>query len=281
MAELVHRSCPSCAADNSAAPATAFGDEQWPIKACAVCGFVYLELAPVYERLVEEFAWEKTYSAETRRRVGAEPIRQFVSRQLKVVRRRWLKRDKLAVLVRRCVPAGNVLDVGCGGGDALAALSARHVPHGIEISRALALQADARVQPRGGRVVQDAALSGMSAFPADYFAGVLLSSFLEHEIEPRALLGEVCRTLAPDGRCIVKVPNYASWNRVLRGRKWCGFRLPDHVNYFTPASLLQMCRGAGFAVVQFGLADRLPTSDSMWIVLARAARQRPVAGDAG
>ena len=63
MSNLVHRPCPSCGEDNAAAPVTPFGNVQWPIKACRGCGFVYLETAPVYERLVDEFAWEATRCA--------------------------------------------------------------------------------------------------------------------------------------------------------------------------------------------------------------------------
>jgi SAM-dependent methyltransferase len=270
MNNVICRNCPSCGEDNTASAPTIFGDETWPIKACGVCGFVYLEVAPVYERLIDEFAWEKTSASETKRRLTEEPIRQSVSKQLKSFRHRLLKRDKLPYLIRHFVAAGNVLDIGCASGGVLSHLDKIFIPHGIEISRALALIADENVKPRGGYVVHDAALHGLSKFPRDYFSGVLLSAFLEHEIDPKSLLTEVFRTLSQDGYCIIKVPNFASLNRVIRGKKWCGFRLPDHVNYFTPVSLVRMCRKAGFEIARFGIADHLPTSDNMWIVIKKA-----------
>ena len=269
MNDIVQRVCPSCGTDNVAGVATIFGDANWPIKKCAACEFVYLEVAPVYERLVEEFAWEKTSASETMRRVKKEPILQAVSKLLKAFRNRWLKRDKLQILIRQFIPSGNVVDIGCAGGGALGNLDLKYVPHGIEISRALALIANEKVKSRGGYVVHDAAVPGLGKFPTDYFSGVLLSAFLEHEIEPKPLLSEVFRTLGPGGRCIVKVPNFASLNRVIRGRNWCGFRLPDHVNYFTPANLVKMCRQTGFEVAKFSLVDHLPTSDNMWIVIQK------------
>lgn len=269
MNDIVQRVCPSCGTDNVAGVATIFGDANWPIKKCASCEFVYLEVAPVYERLVEEFAWEKTSASETMRRVKKEPILQAVSKLLKAFRNRWLKRDKLQTLIRQFIPSGNVVDIGCAGGGALGNLDLKYVPHGIEISRALALIANEKVKSHGGYVVHDAAVPGLGKFPTDYFSGVLLSAFLEHEIEPKPLLSEVFRTLGPGGRCIVKVPNFASLNRVIRGRNWCGFRLPDHVNYFTPANLVKMCRQTGFEVAKFSLVDHLPTSDNMWIVIQK------------
>lgn len=273
MSNVVQRACPACGQDNSALPPSAYGNADWPIKACGTCGFVYLEIAPVYERLMEEFAWEKTSASETKRRVSKEPVRQAISKQLKNIRHRWLKRDKLPDLIRQFLAPGNVLDIGCAEGGVLARLDSIYIPHGIEISRALSLSANERVKPRGGYVLHDAALHGLRQLPAGYFSGVLLSAFLEHEIEPQALLAGVYRTLKPGGCCIIKVPNFASLNRVFRGKNWCGFRLPDHVNYFTPDSLLRMCRKTGFEIAKFSVADHLPTSDNMWIVIRRGARE--------
>ena len=69
---------------------------------------------------------------------------------------------------------------------------------------------------------------------------------------------------------ILKVPNYACWNRKLRGKKWCGYRFPDHVNYFTPETLRILAETADFRVRQT-LWDRLPLSDNMYAVLNKAA----------
>ena len=43
----------------------------------------------------------------------------------------------------------------------------------------------------------------------------------------------------------VRVPNYGSLNRKMLGAKWCGFRYPDHVNYFTTKSLGAMAGDCG------------------------------------
>jgi len=70
------------------------------------------------------------------------------------------------------------------------------------------------------------------------------------------------------GVCVIKVPNYASWNRIVRGKKWCGFRYPEHVNYFTPDSLGKMADASGLRAVQTFM-DVLPISDNMWAVLIK------------
>jgi SAM-dependent methyltransferase len=146
----------------------------------------------------------------------------------------------------------------------------RCVPHGIEISDELARRSQAALAPYGGRCVHASALDGLAGFDAASLDLIVLASFLEHELQPLPLLRECARTLRPGGRVLVKVPNYASWNRHLRGRRWCGYRWPDHVNYFTPDTLAVAARAAGLEVERMTLLDRLPISDSLYAVLRRA-----------
>ena len=56
----------------------------------------------------------------------------------------------------------------------------------------------------------------------------------------------VHRVLWDDGIIFVRVPNYVSLNRRVRGGQWCGFRCPYHVNYFTPYTLSRMAGDSGF-----------------------------------
>jgi hypothetical protein len=94
-----------------------------------------------------------------------------------------------------------------------------------------------------------------------------MASFLEHEIQPLPLLRESVRRLRSDGRVLVKVPNHNCWNRHLRGARWCGYRWPDHVNYFTPRTLAAMAMAAGLCVERMNPLDRFPLSDSLYAVL--------------
>ena len=73
------------------------------------------------------------------------------------------------------------------------------------------------------------------------------------------------RPTADDAAVVIKTPNYASWNRRFMGLDWCGFHIPAHCNYFTPATLAKMLRKVGFEPMARPLLDRLPTSDSLWI----------------
>ncbi len=236
------RRCPQCESVNHAI-LTAYSSGKWKIAACDDCGFVYLRNPPKYERLVDEFAWEKTRDAEVKRRRSSRPIRKWLDE-----RTRWRSsffRPSFADQIRKMFPPGPILDVGCGAGREI---PEPYVPFGIEISRTLAAQAQDYMKPRGGRAIHAPALEGIRQFDSDTFSGIMLRSFLEHEVEPKALLREAARVLADDGRIYVRVPNFGSINRRVSGAQWCGFRYPDHVNYFSIGTLRSMAEDCGLSL---------------------------------
>lgn len=261
---VIARACPLCGSDE-AAPRAGYGDGIWRLVECRACGFAYLDRAPDYAALFSAMAWEKTTVAEVERRAVVRPVSHRLSKWSRA-RMRLLPRKKLPDLVARHAKPGNVVDLGCGQGTQLNGLADGYTPYGIEISSEAAATADTVFAACGGRAVNASSLDGLKTFPDGFFAAATLRSYLEHELQPRAVLGELRRTLAPGGVAIVKVPNYASLNRYVTGRKWCGFRYPDHLNYFTPASLARMAEECGYRA-RFGPTDRLPTSDNMYAVL--------------
>lgn len=260
------RVCPICNRSNRALAPHACSLAPWNLKACAGCGFVYLENPPHYDALSEDFAWEQTFELERKRRKAAEPVVFHVSRITSYFRRSVFKRDKLRRLIRQKFAPGNFLDVGCGHGPVFEGWNGRFVPYGIEASKHLAGTADASARAQGGHVIHANAMAGLERFPDAFFQGAILHSFLEHEVNPRGLVRALHRVMAAGGQVVIKVPNYACLNRRFRNRRWCGFRFPDHVNYFTPSSLRQLVEGSGFVVQRFTFRDRFPFSDNMWMV---------------
>ncbi|ESR25429.1 Methyltransferase type 11 [Lutibaculum baratangense AMV1] len=183
-------------------------------------------------------------------------------------RTKLVPRREIEQLAAGLVPPGPILDIGCGSGMRGRRLPPGYVPYGIEVSAASSAVADREFGARGGACIHAPATEGLARFENGFFRGAILRSYLEHETQPREVLRELMRTLRPGGVAVVKVPNFASLNRRLAGRSWCGFRFPDHVNYFTPSALRTMAERAGFEVGwrRFG---RLPTSDNMWAYLRR------------
>lgn len=232
---------------------------------------VYLENAPAYEALAGDFAWEKTYAAQKKSRREGHTLRYLLSDAAKYLRviARGGHRAKDKRFVSRHISRGRMLDVGCGAGHTIKNLPEHLIPYGVEISPVLAEMSHKHCQTHGGRVVCANALDGLDAFEDSYFDGIMMRAFLEHEAQPQAVLKKAQRVLAPQGRVIIKVPNYGSINRIATRKKWCGFRFPDHVNYFTANTLRHLVEQSGYRIVQFRLLDHFPLSDSMWMVIEK------------
>lgn len=237
-----NRGCPICESKKQL-ELPKYSVSNWRIVACNECDFVYLANPASYSELADELAWEKSSQMEDARRRAERPFRDRLSKTT-----RWrvnlLRREKRNAFLS-VFGGGHVLDVGCGSGTIL---PTPIVPYGVEISNELARIADATMAKRGGHCVNAPAVEGVGAFAAEKFDGVLLRSFLEHETEPKQLLDEVHRVIKKDGKVYVRVPNFASLNRHIMGKKWCGFRYPDHVGYFTSHTLINIANRTGFNV---------------------------------
>jgi SAM-dependent methyltransferase len=294
MSTLPHadRHCPLLDRPGESRP-LAVAPHPWEVRQCLQTGLVYLANPPAQDRYREEFAWEVTHAAESSRRQREEPLVSAASRALKTFRQRWLKRDKLvgmvASIARRRPGTIRLVDIGCSDGGLfqrlVAALPAdvadRLEPVGIEISTHLAAVADQRLRFHGGRCIHAAGVDGLRQLAPGSVDVVILSCVLEHELDPVPLLAGCRERLAADGAVVVKVPNYDCLGRRLRGRRWCGYRWPDHVNYFTPVTLATTAARAGLALTRMRLADRSPLSDSLYAVFGRdGSAACPTAADA-
>ncbi|MEO1251929.1 MAG: class I SAM-dependent methyltransferase [Pseudomonadota bacterium] len=259
------RSCPQCGSATGCD--TGLTAAPWTIIACDGCGFAYMTAAASYEDLAEAAAWSRSFHEEKKRRAERRPLFDWLDQ-----RTRWrlhlLPRPETWKFTAEAVDAGTVVDIGCGAGGNLLRLGAGVTPIGIEIDREQALKTDALLKERGGRCIAAPALEGLALFQDDEIDAAMLNSFLEHETAPLPLLEALRRKLKPGGVAVLKTPNFASWNARVMKSAWCGIRIPDHVNYFTPASMKEMAESAGFAVAFPRLAN-LPTNDNFWTFLTK------------
>ena len=141
-AAAADRACPLCEAQG-AKPLPGISREAWRIAQCASCGFVHLKNPPGHEALSEDFAWEKGLDAEKDRRLATAPAMYGVDYATRF-RTGLFQRSDMAKYVdwfeAEKHGGGNVLDIGCAQGDRI---EPPFTPYGIEISKALAEEADA------------------------------------------------------------------------------------------------------------------------------------------
>ena len=234
------RDCPLCFTNNENEVVSIYSRGSWLIKTCRKCSLNYLENVIPYSELIDNYAWTKTSEKENQFRLKRSPVLKKISNSYSWFKQNVIRRDKGTALIHQLFSSGNLIDIGCGSGTILKKLPINVVPFGIEIELETAKLCNEYAATRGGHVWHNDAISGLNEIEADYFDGIIMQSYLEHEINPQDVLKGALRVLKKGGLAIIKVPNFNCWNRRLRRNNWCGFRFPDHVNYFTPETLTKI-----------------------------------------
>jgi SAM-dependent methyltransferase len=134
-----------------------------------------------------------------------------------------------------------VLDVGCSSGDRMLVLKqAGLAPWGVEVSPAADFARD-----RLGLDVRRGTLEE-AGFDDARFRAATLHNVLEHVHDPRRLLGEARRVLAPGGWLVIQVPSAASLQARLFGRRWAALDVPRDLYYYTWRLLVRLLESEGF-----------------------------------
>ncbi|MCW1955595.1 MAG: class I SAM-dependent methyltransferase [Roseobacter sp.] len=255
-----YRACPSCGSD-AFTPWEKYSPEAWQVVCCNSCRLTYLRNPVAYTALEEDFAWEKTY-VEKSARGGSTTLSPLI-RRLRA-RLGLLHRSKTDSF-RAWFHDGHVLDIGCGLGDRIVPPM---TPYGIELSKGLQAEADTIMRKRGGYCLHGAGAEAIWAFSEGQFDGILMNSYLEHETDVMGVLKGAYRALKETGAVYVRVPNFGSLNRRVIGANWCGFRYPDHVNYFTLDTLKSTVARAGFTL-ELVNGKRLMLDDNIQALLRK------------
>ena len=155
-------------------------------------------------------------------------------------------RRRLALLRRAVPPPAALLDAGAGRGRFVAAArAAGYDARGIEPSERGVL---------AGREAYGVALERVEIAAADVaprsLDAVTLWHVLEHLDEPAAALERIAGWLRPGGALLVGVPNIASVQARLAGRRWFHLDVGRHRVHFTPVGLETLLRRCGFAPVR-------------------------------
>ncbi len=138
-----------------------------------------------------------------------------------------------------------ILDVGCGKGWNLSYLKRHGIADilGVDINRsALAIATAVGVPVREG-LLQD------HRFDEASYDVILMDQVIEHLEDPRTLLKEVRRVLAPGGLLWSSVPNAEAWHiRLFLKQRHRHFSGDRHLNMFTPKTYERLMREAGLSV---------------------------------
>jgi 2-polyprenyl-3-methyl-5-hydroxy-6-metoxy-1,4-benzoquinol methylase len=235
--------------------------EPWEIVECARCGMVFIGSELAYDVQARDHDWMEEHSKEASRRKQKQPIMVLLSRLLRPLRPNT--NGRMVQQTLRWTRAGKLVDFGCGDAGFLLLATKYFDVTGIELSPRGVELSRQRISP--DRILEGPVTKIASSLPENSYDVVTQFGYIEHEWQPIAGLAAAYRLLKPGGVTVIKTPNYASWNRTIRGMDWCGYHIPAHCNYFTPRTLAELFRRVGFEPLARPLADCLPTSDSLWM----------------
>jgi SAM-dependent methyltransferase len=141
------------------------------------------------------------------------------------------------------LPGGRALDIGCGLGWLLSALSYKWERHGIEVSAYAAEKARQYAKVFTGALLDYPVREG----PFDLIA---MHHVIEHMTDPIANITRVRELLKPGGSLVLGTPDFDSGC----ARRFGGnFRLlndPTHVSLFSSESMHRFLRDHGFSIIQ-------------------------------
>ncbi len=227
------KACVQCGRRDAALLAV---QEGFRIVRCPGCRLTYLDLEPGPGEL-EAFYSEGYFTGSADRKAYSD-----YEADHRLILRGFV--PKLRRLERLARP-GRILDVGCATGLFLEAARKRGWdPYGLEVSEYAAGIARRRL---GGRVAAEASDLGLE--PGDLSAATMWDS-IEHLPDPAALVGEMHRLLAPGGVLALCTGDIDSWLARWQGMRSRIYNPPQHLFFFSFATLTALLQSQGFEVVE-------------------------------
>ncbi|MGH7894357.1 MAG: class I SAM-dependent methyltransferase [Candidatus Binatia bacterium] len=203
-----------------------FRKHAWTFARCGGCGLLSLQPLPDAATLAahHDLSYRDGHYAVF---AAAEDVRAAIAA------------DRLDRLRPR-LPPGRWLDVGCSTGAFLAAgAAAGMVVEGLELSGAAVERARAR-----GLTVHHGEAETFE--PSDRYAAITAFDVVEHLRDPGSFVRRAAGWLDPGGALALTVPDSASPTARALGRRWFYYAAPDHVHYFTPATVRRLLEASGF-----------------------------------
>lgn len=223
----VRVNCPLCGSAESGFERTVRG---YLLERCRPCGFVFMNPQFAPERLDDLY-----------RHRDPQELIDLYSRLTSPAQ--LASFDEVLMHLECKLPEkGRLLDFGCGPAYACERAAKRGWDsYGIDLGEWCKVAAE----NRGVKNVRSGYLQDQG-FAEGFFDGVIALDVLEHIPQPKQELQQIFRVIRPGGWLLAQVPNYGSLSIRLGSDDFRLNEPPQHVNYFTAATLKRTLLECGY-----------------------------------
>jgi 2-polyprenyl-3-methyl-5-hydroxy-6-metoxy-1,4-benzoquinol methylase len=208
--------------------------EEFEIWECSNCTFRFTQNVPD-EANISTYYQSAEYVSHSDTKQG------FINRLYHIVRNHTLKSKQRLVQKVTKLKSGSVLDVGAGTG----AFAHTMLQAGWKVT-GLEPDATARANASLIYVLKLNELSVLHELETNSFDAITMWHVLEHVHDLHGYLQTYLRILKRDGRLIIAVPNYTSYDAAVYKNYWAAYDVPRHLYHFSPASMQVLLEQKGF-----------------------------------
>lgn len=226
----MNNKCPWCGSDkaqiNLWLKDEFLSKEDFHICECLACGLLYTMPRPGKEKIGDYYKSQDYYSHQ-------ENKKGFIPRIYEKVKKVNLK-HKYSVATNG-LNIGKILDIGCGVGDFLKTLETHGWQGlGVEPSEDARQIAQTRIK---AEIIESEALNQI---PDESFDVITMWHVLEHVDNLKWQVAQLQRLIKKQGRIVIAVPNYKSYDGKFYKELWAAYDVPRHLNHFSKETIAKI-----------------------------------------
>ena len=210
--------------------------EDFQIYECLHCGLLFTEPRPSKDKIGAYYKSEEYYSHQ-------ENKKGFIPKLYEGVKSVNLKHKYKIAAKGKCV--GKMLDIGCGVGDFLHTAEQHGWQcTGVEPSEDAKAIASKRIK---AEIISSEDLEKISD---ETFDVITMWHVLEHVDNLKWQVKQLQRLIKPDGRIVIALPNYKSYDAEYYKEKWAAYDVPRHLNHFNKKTLAKIFNSQGMRLIK-------------------------------
>lgn len=226
---ISYKECPCCGGNNIVPALSAIdftvSKKSFEIWECKSCLLRFTQHVPDEEEISEYYRSENYIS-------HSDTSQGFINRMYHKIRKRTLLQKQQLINKATGLSAGNILDIGAGTGAFLHVM--QHA--GWQVT---GLEPDLTARKKAEELynLKLENTDDLFSLPNGSFDAITMWHVLEHVHQLHDDLNQLQSLLKPNGKLIIAVPNYVSYDAKVYKEFWAAYDVPRHLYHFSPAAM--------------------------------------------